>query len=175
MKTGSIVLCLFLTVSFISCGHKSGRLDKQSRIKTDHTTHSPTQHIDGSKTILQMEEQNGVYTIPVTINDVQMYFIFDTGASLISISSTEAIFLYKQGKLAPEDILGTTNFIDANGDISAGTIINLREVRIGNKVLNNIQASVVDNLEAPLLMGQSALQKFGKISIDYQKQEITFQ
>lgn len=124
---------------------------------------------------VKMIKQNGVYQIPVDINGVPMYFIFDTGASLISISSTEAIFLYKQGKLSEKDILGKSNFIDANGDVSEGTIIVLREVKIGNKILINVEASVVNNLEAPLLIGQSALEKFGKISIDYAKNEILFE
>jgi aspartyl protease family protein len=113
--------------------------------------------------------------IPVDINNVPMHFIFDTGASLISISSTEAIFLYKQGKLSKEDIKGKANFTDANGVVSEGTIIVLREVKIGNKILRNVEASVVNNLEAPILMGQSALEKFGKISIDYGNNEITFE
>ncbi len=99
-----------------------------------------------------------------------MSFVFDTGASLISISNVEANFLLKQGRLSKEDILGEVNFSDANGDISVGTIINLREVTLGNRVLKNVQASVVDNSVAPLLFGQSALAQFGKVSIDYKRQ-----
>ena len=125
--------------------------------------------------IVKMAKQNGVYQIPVNINGFPMYFIFDTGASLISISATEAIFLYKQGKLSSEDVLGKSNFIDANGVVSEGTIIVLRQVKIGNKVLTNVEASVVNNLSAPLLIGQSAMEKFGKISIDYSKNEISFE
>ncbi len=121
-----------------------------------------------------MQKYGGVYQIPVEVNNVKMYFIFDTGASTISISETESIFLYKQGSLEDEDFIGTSNFVDANGDISEGTIINLKSVKIGNKTLYNIRASVVHNLNAPLLFGQSALEKFGKISIDNHKGEITF-
>jgi len=136
---------------------------------------SEPERITGGKTIVKMKKQNGVYMIPVEINGISMHFIFDTGASLISISSTEAMFLYKQGKLTSEDIIGKANFINANGAVSEGTIIVLREVKIGNKILTNVEASVVNNLEAPILMGQSALEKFGKISIDYGNNEITFE
>jgi aspartyl protease family protein len=127
------------------------------------------------KTIVKMQKENGVYTIPIQINGIEMYFIFDTGASIISISETEAIFLYKQGKLKDEDFIETANFIDANGDISEGTIVILRTVKIGNKIINNIKASVVHNMIAPLLFGQSALESFGKISIDYNRNEIIFE
>ncbi|MCW3105721.1 MAG: hypothetical protein JWQ09_227 [Segetibacter sp.] len=129
----------------------------------------------GGKTVVKMEKTNGVFRIPVDINGVKMFFIFDTGASTISISETEAGFLYKQGKLTLNDIKGSANFSDANGNISEGTIIVLKTVQIADKVLTNIEASVVHNLKAPLLFGQSALEKFGKISIDYKKGEITFE
>lgn len=122
-----------------------------------------------------MEKVNGVLQIPVEVDGVKMFFIFDTGASTISISETEANFLWKQGKLTKDNILGTANFSDANGDISEGTIIVLTTVKIGNRVLKNVEASVVHNLNAPLLFGQSALGKFGKISIDNNRGEITFE
>lgn len=127
------------------------------------------------KTIIKMNKRNGVYEIPAEINGLTMYFIFDTGASIISISETEAHYLYKQGRFDNSDILGSQQFIDANGDISEGTVINLKTVKIGEVLLNNIKASVVHNQEAPLLFGQSALEEFGKISIDYKRGEITFE
>ena len=175
------VICLFLSLVLLlfidGCSgcSKSG-LRNAANNKQNSTTQASSSPVNryGNNTV-KMEKQNGVYMIPVDINGVPMHFIFDTGASLISISSTEAIFLFKQGKLTSEDILGKSNFVDANGVISEGTIIVLREVQIGNRLLTNVQASVVNNLEAPILMGQSALEKFGKISIDYGNNEITFE
>ena len=121
-----------------------------------------------------MKSENGIYKIPIYINDTKMNFIFDTGASDITISETEALFLYKQGTLQQEDILGTQQYQIADGSISEGTIINLRTVKIGKKTLNNVKASIVHNMEAPLLLGQSALAQFGTVSIDYNKNQITF-
>lgn len=63
------------------------------------------------KTIIKMTKENGVYKIPVLINGLNMVFIFDTGAGLISISNVEASYLYKQGKLTKEDILGKLNLL----------------------------------------------------------------
>lgn len=129
----------------------------------------------GEKTVVKMQKMGGVYYIPVEVDGVNMRFIFDTGASTISISEVEAVYLYKQGVLTQQDIKGKANFSDANGNISEGTVINLKTVRIGDRTLKNVEASVVHNLKAPLLFGQSALEKFGKISIDNQKGEITFE
>jgi aspartyl protease family protein len=171
MKTLFPIIPLCLLIILLGCS-KSGR--RKINGQSNKTTEAIAQ-TEGDKTVVKIKKVNGVYEIPTEINGVEMYFIFDTGAGLISISETEAIFLYKQGKLTQEDILGKANFSDANGDISEGTIINLKTVKIGNRILENIEASVVHNLGAPLLMGQSALEKFGKISIDYQNSEITFE
>lgn len=168
----SILLCI--SIFFYDCSgcSQSGIRDK-NRSATSNNHHSSFQN--RGKTIVKMEQVGGVYQIPVDVNGVRMGFIFDTGASSISISNTEAMFLAKQGLLSKEDVVGSQQFMDANGDISEGTIINLKTVKIGNRVLHNIEASVVDNLNAPLLFGQSALGKFGKISIDNSRGEVTFE
>jgi aspartyl protease family protein len=167
---------IFAIINFCGCSGCS-RSGVGSRIQSRPKSSSPIAVTDRNSgtNIVKMEKQNGVYEIPVEINGVPMYFIFDTGAGLISISVTEATSLYRQGKLTMDDIVGTADFTDANGDVSEGTVINLKEVKIGNKVLCDVKASVAGNLNAPLLIGQSALEKFGKISIDYQKNEITFE
>lgn len=153
------------------------KLNSKTKIKEINNAHDESilSLSDNGKTVVKMEKINGVYEIPTEIDGIPMYFIFDTGAGLISISTTEASFLYKQGKLTKDDIKGTANFSDANGDISEGTIIVLKTVKIGDRILENIEASVVNNLNAPLLFGQSALGKFGKISIDNNRGEITFE
>ena len=121
-----------------------------------------------------MEKENGVYKIPVTVNGQPMRFILDTGASLISISSTEVDFMMKQGTLTATDIIGQSRFQDANGNISPGAVIRLKSVQIGDRVLENVTANVISNTKAPLLLGQSALSQFGKISVDYTRNIVTF-
>jgi len=154
---------------FVSSCSQSGR---RKPIKTHDRTTGQENNSGTGKTIIKMEKKDGVYEVPVEVNGVKMYFIFDTGAGIVSISNTEAGFLYKQGSLTDDDFIGKANFMDANGDISEGSIINLKTIKVGNRTLHNIQASVVDNMDAPLLLGQTVLEKFGKISIDNQKGEI---
>jgi aspartyl protease family protein len=122
-----------------------------------------------------MRKEGGVYHVPCVINGTEMEFIFDTGASDITMSLTEARFLYKQGKLLDDDFVGIEQYRIADGSIHEGISVILRKVEIGGKMLYNIEASIVDNESAPLLLGQSALAKFGKISIDYNRNEITFE
>jgi Predicted aspartyl protease len=121
------------------------------------------------KTVIKMKEENGVYYVPCKINGIEMQFIFDTGASDITISLTEALFLFKQNKLSENDFVGLQEYQIADGSIHEGMIVILKTVEIGDKLLHNVQASIVENMSAPLLLGQSALSTMGKISIDYKK------
>lgn len=135
----------------------------------------PTLRSSGKRTVVKMTQRGGVYEIPIKINGLELDFIIDTGASSISISQAEAVTMQRQGKIDESDIIGERQFSDANGDISVGMVIRLRSVQIGDRELQNVEASVVNNIKAPLLLGQSALAQFGKISIDYNRQEISFE
>lgn len=108
----------------------------------------------------------GVFEVKCTINDLPLNFIFDTGASTVTLSMLEANFMMKNGYLKPTDVVGSQYFYDALGDISEGTVINLRQIDFGGLKLENVHASVVRNQKAPLLLGQSVLGRLGKIEID---------
>ena len=111
-------------------------------------------------------KDGGVCKVKCNINGLPLHFIFDTGASDVSISSVEATFMLKNDYLKPSDITGRQNYMNANGDITEGTVINLKKVNFGGMELTNVKASVVRNQSAPLLLGQSVLSKLGKIEID---------
>lgn len=114
----------------------------------------------------------GTFEIPCDINGLALQMIFDTGASDVTISSVEANFMFKNGYLSERDIKGKKYYQIANGQISEGTTITLREVRIGDAVLHNVDASVVKSQKAPLLLGQSAMERFGTITIDNQNNKL---
>jgi len=99
------------------------------------------------QTTIKMQKKNGVYIIPCKVNGLALEFVFDTGAGDVSISLTEALFMYKQG--------------------------NLKELDFGGLKLNNVEASIVHTLSAPLLLGQSAISKLGKIQIDPSNNTLT--
>lgn len=116
-----------------------------------------------------MEKENGVYTVPCKVNGLPLKFIFDTGASDVSISLTEAMFMLKNGFLKKEDIGEIVYFSIANGDVAKGTKLNLREISFGGLLLQNVEASIVHESSAPLLLGQSVIGKLGKILLDGNK------
>lgn len=118
---------------------------------------------------ISFTQESGVCKVKCAINGLPLHFIFDTGATDVSISSVEATFMAKNDFLSSSDIIGKQNYQTADGNITEGTVINLKDVKLGSLHLNNIKASVVRNQAAPLLLGQSVLSKLGKIEIDNTK------
>ncbi len=114
-------------------------------------------------------KEGGVCKVKCSINGLPLHFIFDTGAADVSLSSVEASFMAKNDYLSSSDIIGKQNYMTADGNITEGTVVNLRDVKFGTLHLNNIKASVTRNQVAPLLLGQSVLSKLGKIEIDNDK------
>lgn len=114
-------------------------------------------------------KEGGVCKVKCQVNGLPLHFVFDTGASDVSISLVEANFMFKNGYLSANDVVGRQHYLDANGNVTEGTIVNIKKVNFGGLDLTNVRASVVGNQKAPLLLGQSVLGKLGKIEIDNAK------
>ena len=128
-------------------------------------------------TEIPFKRRGGVTEVNCKINGLTLYFIFDTGAGDVTISSVEAAFMFKNGYLTRQDVLGRANYLTASGDVVEGTVVNLATIEIGDVSLSNVRASVVKGQNAPLLLGQSVLGRLGKIEIDNKSQmiKITYQ
>lgn len=123
--------------------------------------------ISHSNIVHMVKSNSGIYEIPVEINGVlKIDFIFDSGASDVSISSDIVSTLIKTNTLSNSDFIGTQKYVFADGSTAISKVFNIRELKIGNKVVKNIRASISDSIDAPMLLGQSVLQKFGKFTID---------
>jgi clan AA aspartic protease (TIGR02281 family) len=122
-----------------------------------------------SQKIIEMEKVNGIYEIPCKVNNIPMKFIFDTGASDVAISTTEAKLLYEKGLLREEDFIEKINYKIANGDIIEGTRIILKTIEIDGIILTDVSATIINKKDSPLLFGQSAIEKIGQYTIDGNK------
>ncbi|MBQ3325323.1 MAG: retroviral-like aspartic protease family protein [Muribaculaceae bacterium] len=115
---------------------------------------------------IHMEKESGVYKVPCTVNGLKMKFIFDTGAAKVCISSAYAEMMLENGYLDKSDIKGTSKSTIADGRVIDNVVINLRKVEIAGLTIENVPAVVVPTQNAPLLLGQSVIQKLGRVSID---------
>lgn len=108
------------------------------------------------------------YEIPVIINGVlAINVIFDTGASDLSLSPDVALTLYRTGTIRDSDYIGTQTYRFADGSKAKSSLFRIHKIKIGKFTIKDVQASISNSIEAPLLLGQNVLSKLGKITIDY--------
>lgn len=118
----------------------------------------------------------GVVTVPVKLNGVVgLDMIFDTGASVTTITQAEAQYLFNKGVLSEDDILNEVPMTTADGNVSIGLAINIAQMIIDDQIiLENIEVVVVENQRAPLLLGNSVRQYFNKTAIDNKNRVVEF-
>ena len=117
---------------------------------------------------IKMTKENGVYYVPCKINGLPLKFVFDTGASDVSISLTEAVFMLKNGYLDIDDIGESVALSIANGDVIEGTKINIIDTPghadFGGEVERVLKMAdgvilLVDAFEGPMPQTRFVLQK----------------
>ena len=112
-----------------------------------------------------MEKKGGVYEVPCEVNGLKLKFVFDTGASNVSLSSSVAEFMLKNDYLKKEDIYDEMLARQADGSTFRTFKVKLKTLNIGGCVLHDVVGVITPHQDSPLLLGQSAIQKLGKISI----------
>ena len=175
---GSVIVLALVSLYLFSRNEHKDRLSAQqtSTAQQDSTlTENGQEQMRGPRTIDMDKGEDGLYYVPIRVNGQELKFIFDTGASSICISSLEANLLLKQGQISEDEIVGDVQSLIADGSTVHGTRINLREVELAGVTLHDVDAIVSDNNSAPLLLGQSAMSRFGSFKVDYKKQTITFE
>ena len=118
---------------------------------------------------IKLYKSNGnIYEIVTEINKVlKISFIFDSGASEVSITPDVALTLIRTGTIDSNDWLEGATYKFADGSVAKSTRFRIKSLRIGNYLLKNVSASISNSLEAPMLLGQNAISQLGKITIDY--------
>jgi clan AA aspartic protease (TIGR02281 family) len=98
-----------------------------------------------------------------------MDFILDLGASIVAISPDLFSVLVKSGTIESTDFIGTETYQLADGSAAKSKTFYLRKLKIGDIEISNVKATVSNSINAPLLLGQSALKRLGSYSIDNKK------
>ena len=115
----------------------------------------------------------GIYVVPVEINGVStLNFVLDTGASEMNIPADVALTLYRTGTIKDADFLPGQTYRLADGSQVNSSRFVLRSLKIGQRRITNVAASI-GSVSSPLLLGQSFLEKLGAWGIDNKKNVLT--
>ena len=93
---------------------------------------------------IQLEHKNGCYIIPTKVNGIPMNMTLDTGASHLTLSIVE-------------------------GEKVKCYFTKVSELTIGDVTLKDVECDIMEQQDAPLLLGMNVLKKLGNFSIDYQR------
>lgn len=118
-----------------------------------------------NKTVVQLKDANGVYTITVHFGEIVKRFILDSGASHIAISTDLENILLKNNLITESSYLPNAFYRTADGSVSECKRVLLKKITVGGLTVRNVIASI-GNYDSPLLLGKSFLDKFKKWSID---------
>jgi aspartyl protease family protein len=107
----------------------------------------------GINTLTYRADQRGHVVLEAVVNGAQTRFLVDTGASFVALTPGDAA----AAGIGRSSLAFNTAVSTANG-VARAAPISLREVRIGQLALGDVQAMVVENLNISLL-GQSFLKR----------------
>jgi predicted aspartyl protease len=113
-----------------------------------------------------LKEDSGIFVVPVEINGaITLDFAVDSGAGNVTIPADVYYTLVRTGTIKDSDIVGQRTVVLADGSQSKLPTFTIRSLRIGDKIIENVKASVLP-LEGQLLLGQSFLTRFKSWSLD---------
>jgi hypothetical protein len=119
-----------------------------------------------ARTTAPFHRKGGVFVLPALLNgSTETYFVVDSGASNVQIPQEIADELTRRGSLGRGDSLGDRPFVVADGRKLLQRTIRLRSIRIGNRTMDNVLASV-GAPHSDALLGQSLLRRLNWWKID---------
>ena len=79
-----------------------------------------------------MKHSNGIYLIPVKINDIEADFILNSGFSETQISPVLLNELIVTGNITEQDIISGNEFYDTKGEITEDLKIKIKKIKAIN-------------------------------------------
>ncbi|WP_353280132.1 TIGR02281 family clan AA aspartic protease [Wolbachia endosymbiont (group A) of Phasia obesa] len=111
--------------------------------------------IQNSGSIEFTKSYDGHFYIQAQVNDSNITFLLDTGATDIVLSQKDAL----HAGINLQNVQDFKIYETAKGQIKAG-VVQIPQVKIGNFLINDVQASVNTHSMSHLLLGMSFLRYF---------------
>ncbi|MFH1050734.1 MAG: hypothetical protein V1779_07370 [bacterium] len=132
------------------------------------TNENLTVEIKNNKQIPLIPYANGLYRIPVKINNsVELLLLFETGVAETMIDEKIIQDLLKNKIIDEKNYLRTNEFKMSDGFTHKKHIYNINTLMIGKFPINNAEIATLEDDKVEPVLGQNALRMLGKIQIDY--------
>ena len=128
---------------------------------------APTTPSSNPGTSVRLIREAGTFKVPVRINGVlELHFTGDSGAADVSVPADVVMTLIRTGTINDSDFVGEQTYRLADGTTVKSGTFRIRQLQVGERTITNVLGSIA-NVEGSLLLGQSFLSRFQRVSFDY--------
>lgn len=119
--------------------------------------------LNAQSVISIQEESEGRYAVDASINGVGVRAYYTPENWFASLSSTTYLFLYENGYIENSDVKGMTVIKMPDGSSTKAASFIIRNLRMGNVIVQNLPAFVIKKQSVPLLIGSATFGEFGEV------------
>ena len=141
--------------------------DMPNPLRGNQPQSSQPQAQGNTGTSVRLIRDAGTFKVPVRINGVlELQFTVDSGASDVTIPADVVRTLERTGTIRESDFVGVQTYRLADGSTIRSRTFRIRQLQVGSRTVENVLGSVA-GIEGSLLLGQSFLSRFQRVSFDY--------
>lgn len=120
-------------------------------------------------------KEGTAFKVPVMLSDsVTVNFGLDADSSTVTLPLETVRALIQAGRLRKEDFSDAKSYTLPDGSSLPGKSFRIRSLRVGDRVLENINGTVADGDNPPVL-GQSFISRFGHVAFDLKRQVLVLE
>ncbi len=124
--------------------------------------------------VYTMQTRKNRMLVPASIETYALEFIYEPNIPNCIISMEAALALLKEGIISKDDFAGNPEEILSEGQIKKGATLTLPSLRIGKKVVYDIDVTVEPKTDEKMTVNNAVLSRFGAFTINEDTREIVF-
>ena len=164
--------------------HALNRRTEFRVLSKDYVPKPTNKKIETQKVSIQINPEDNIVTLfpgegksitlPCVVNEFNVDITLDEQDRGLFFSIDETLELLKNGAISKNDFSGDADKILANGSVQDKAVFVIAEIRLANKSIFDVEATVSQKIKVPVMMGESILKKFGDYTLDREKKQLIF-
>jgi peptidoglycan-associated lipoprotein len=119
------------------------------------------------------EDKTGAFIVPFSLDGHRDEFTYDRN-SQPSVSLEKALELLRKGVINKDNFKGDADNLISAGSIADKAVFTIKELRIAERVLNNVEITVYHNLKYGFVFGQRTLSQYGSFEFNTKTMQLLF-
>ena len=118
-------------------------------------------------------DSRGYFAFEASVDGYKALFTYSQNADFC-MSETTALKLLQDGRISRDNFIGDVENILGTGTVANNAKLIIKEVRIANKTLNNVEVKVVQKMVESWVIGKNTLNEFGNFEFDTKERKLIF-